>query len=244
MMLANNAPHQPVVLRIMPLIGSQAPIGYYNPTPARDGDGGLLEAASAFFAHQGHQVFLDSCPDLAAYRQAGGFTEPIVKVDRLPNHVLTAGLNLLESSSPSSAVDALGMSFMAAYLLAPVPAAPQGLVSLSSMGGDPEGRPLFILSSTCYGGSGGSVCLFHLASLSSQVPSQSTWLVGHSSHLPASWEDARCHPDPEPCDQFSNRALFYSSGRAPSYGSPYQVPYSIGYGGHSGGQDAWSPFLF
>jgi hypothetical protein len=43
----------PVVLRIMPLIGSMAPIGYiYDPTPARDG-GGMLAAASAFFAHQG-----------------------------------------------------------------------------------------------------------------------------------------------------------------------------------------------
>jgi hypothetical protein len=41
----------PVVLRIMPLIGSLAPIGYiYDPTPARDG--GMLAAASAFFAHQ------------------------------------------------------------------------------------------------------------------------------------------------------------------------------------------------
>ena len=31
----------PVVLRIMPLLGSPAPIGYiYDPTPARDGDGG------------------------------------------------------------------------------------------------------------------------------------------------------------------------------------------------------------
>jgi hypothetical protein len=244
MMLADNAPHGPVVLRIMPLIGSQAPIGYiYNPTPARDGDGGLLEAASDFFAHQGHQVFLDPCLDLAAYRRAGEFTEPIVKADRLPNHVLTAGLNLLESLSPSSAVDALGMSFMAAYLLAPVPAVPQGLVSLSPMGIDPGGQLLSVLSSTCYGGSGGSVCLFHPASLSSQVLFCSPRLVGHSSHLPASQGDVPCRPDPEPCKQFYNRAAFYGSGQALSYGSPCQVPSLISYGGRSGSQDAWSPFL-
>jgi hypothetical protein len=81
---ASVAAPTPVVLRIMPLLGSPAPIGYiYDPTPARDGDGGLLAAASAFFAHQGHQVFLDPCPDLAAYRRVGGFTEPIIDVDRL-----------------------------------------------------------------------------------------------------------------------------------------------------------------
>ena len=144
----------PVVLRIMPLLGSPAPIGYiYDPTPARDGDGGLLAAASAFFAHQGHQVFLDPCPDLAAYRQAGGFMEPIVDVDRLPDHVLSAGLDLLESPSASSAVDALGMSFMAAYLLAPAPVVPQGVVSLSPMGGDTARQPFSALSSTRSGGS-------------------------------------------------------------------------------------------
>ena len=126
----------------MPLLGSQAPIGYiYDPTPARDGDGGLLAAASAFFAHQRHQVFLDPCPDLAAYRRAGGFTKPIINVDRLPDHVLTAGLNLLESSSVYPALDALGMSFMAVYLLAPAPIIPQGLVSLSPMGVIPRGGP-------------------------------------------------------------------------------------------------------
>jgi hypothetical protein len=199
-MLADNVPHRPVVLRIMPLISSQAPIGFiYDPTPAHNGDGGLLEAASAFFAYQGHQVFLDPCPDLAAYPQAGGFTEPIIKVDWLPDNILTAGLDLFESLSPSSAVDALGMSFMAGYLLAPAPAVPQGLVSLSPMGGDPKGRPLSVLSSTHYGGSGGSVCLFYPASLSSQVPSCSTRSVSHSSHLSASRGDARCRPDPEPC---------------------------------------------
>ena len=119
----------PVVLQIMPLLGSQAPIGYiYDPTPARDGDGGLLAAASAFFAHQGHQVFLDPCPDLAAYHRAGGIAEPaIIDVDRLPDHVLSAGLDLLDSSPAPSAVDSLGLSFMASYLLAPAPAGPHFL---------------------------------------------------------------------------------------------------------------------
>ena len=43
----------PVVLRVLPLRGSPAPIGYiYDATP--DADGGLLAAASAFFSFQGH----------------------------------------------------------------------------------------------------------------------------------------------------------------------------------------------
>ena len=184
----------PVVLRIMPLLGSPAPIGYiYDPTPAHDGDGGLLAAASTFFAHQGHQVFLDPCPDLTAYHRAGGFTEPIIDVDRLPDHVLTAGLDLLESSSASSAVYALGMSFMVAYLLAPAPVVPQGLVSLSPMGGDTEGRPFSVLSSTRSGGSEaeGRSRSFHPASLSSCS-------VNHSSHPTASRGDAHRRPDPDP----------------------------------------------
>ncbi len=124
---ASVAAPTPVVLRIMPLLGSPAPIGYiYDPTPARDGDGGLLAAASAFFDHQGHQVFLDPCPDLVAYRWAEGFAEPIIDVDRLPGYVLSAGLDLLESSPASLVVDSLGMSFMAAYLLVPAPIVPQG----------------------------------------------------------------------------------------------------------------------
>ncbi len=57
----------PVVLRVLPLRGSPAPVGYiYDATP--DADGGLLAAALAFFSHRGHQVFYDPCPDLAAYR--------------------------------------------------------------------------------------------------------------------------------------------------------------------------------
>ena len=211
----------PVVLRIMPLLGSPAPIGYiYDPTPARDGDGGLLAAASASFAHQGHQVFLDPCPDLTAYHRAGGFTEPIIYVDGLLDHVSNVGLDLLESSSPSSSVDALVKTFMAAYLLAPAPVIPQGLISLSPMRIDIEGWPLSVLGSTHYGGSGGRVCSFHPNSSSSPVPLCSTRSVDHSSHPPASRGDAHCRPDPEPCEQVFNWAPSYGSGHAPSYGSP------------------------
>jgi hypothetical protein len=109
-----------VVLRIMPKPGPAAPIGYiYDPDPARKGDGGLLAAAAAFFAHQGHKVFHDPCLDLAAYCQAWGVTSTIVDVDRLPDHVLAAGLDLLDSLPPPSEGDIHGMSFMAEYLPTP-----------------------------------------------------------------------------------------------------------------------------
>ena len=111
----------PVVLRIMPKAGSSAPIGYIDdPDPSRDGgEGGLLAAAAAFFTHQGHDVVRDSCSNLAAYRRAGRITSTIVDVDRLPDHILSAGLDLLDSMPSSSAGDTLGMSFMAEYLPGP-----------------------------------------------------------------------------------------------------------------------------
>ncbi len=125
----------PVVLRIMLKVGSLTPIGYvYDPDPSRDGgEGGLLAASAAFFTHQGHEIFRDPCPDLTAYRRAGRITSTIVDMDRLPDQILAAGLDLLASSPPSSAGDILGMSFMAEYLPAPPPAAapPVGPVSLS-----------------------------------------------------------------------------------------------------------------
>jgi hypothetical protein len=125
----------PVVLRILPKAGSSAPIGYiYDPDPSRNGgEGGLLDASAAFFAHQGHEVFRGLCPDLTAYRRAGRITSTIIDVDRLPDHILTAGLNPLESSRLSSDGDILGMSFMAEYLPAPPPASvsPRDHVSLS-----------------------------------------------------------------------------------------------------------------
>jgi hypothetical protein len=141
-----------VVLRIMPKAGSSAPIGYvYDPNPLRNGgERGLLAASAAFITHQGHEVFWDPCPDLAAYRRAGRITSTIIEVDRLPDHILSAGLNLLDSSPPSSKEDILGMSFMAEYLLAPsLAAAPQGS----------QGGPVS-LSPPWHGGSGGSICSF------------------------------------------------------------------------------------
>ena len=139
----------PVVLRIMPKAGSSAPIGYiYDPDPSRDGgEGGLLAAAAAFFTHQGHDVVWDSCPDLAAYRRAGGITSTIVDVDHLPDHILSAGLDLLASFPPSSEGDTLGMSFMAEYLPVPPPS------TVSQVDPVP-------LSPSFLGGSGGSIRSF------------------------------------------------------------------------------------
>jgi len=129
------------------------------------------------------------------------------------------------------------MSFMVAYLLAPAPIVPQGLVSLSPMGGDTEGRPLSGLSSTRSGGSGagGRSRSFHPAS----SPSRS---VNHLFPPPASRGDAHRRPDPDPCEQVFPRAPSYGSGRVPFYGFPRQVPSSVGYGGRPSGQDAGSVF--
>jgi hypothetical protein len=221
--LSNNVPaftatSTPVVLRILPIPGSLAPIGYiYDPDPARNGNGELLAAASGFFTHQGHQVFHGPCPDLAAYCKDRRVTATIINVDWLPDHVLSRGLDLLKTPSPSDA-DALGMSFMAAYLLAPVPAAPLGLISPSPMGGNLEGR---ILLFNRHGGIGGSARLFHSAPPPFSVPSRSTQLVGASSHPPAS-QGGRPRPDPEPNVHASSLVHSLGSGRFPS---------SFGYGG-------------
>ncbi len=142
----------PVVLCIMPKVGSFAPIGYiYDPDPSRNGgEGGLLAASVAFFTHQGHEVFRDPCLDLAAYRRAGRITPNIVEVDRLPDHILSAGLDLLDSSPPSSVGDTLGMSFMVEYFPASLPPAVSRVDPLS-------------LSPPFHGGSGGSISSFRPA---------------------------------------------------------------------------------
>ena len=129
-----------------------------------------------------------------------------------------------DNDAALSEVDALGTSFMAAYLFAPVPTVLQGMVSLSPMGGDLEGRSLSVSCSNRFGGSVGSARSFHPASLSPLAPSRSTRSVGPSSCPPESWE--------EPGEQFSSRAPSFVSGRVPS---------SIGYGGHYGGQVVRSP---
>ena len=117
--------------------------------------------SAAFFTHQGHEVFQDPCPDLTAYRRTGRFTSTIIEVNRLPDHILAAGLDLLNSLPTSSEGDILGMSFMVEYLTAPPSAvAPQGNpVSLSPPG---------------HGRSGGSIRSFKpMALLSFSVPLRS-----------------------------------------------------------------------
>ena len=112
-----------MVLRVLPLRSSPAPIGYiYDATP--DADGGLLAAALAFFSYQGHQVFHDPCPDLAAYRWSRGVVSSVVPVDRLPDHILSSGLELLDGLFAPSPTDS-GTAFMAAYLVSPPSATPQ-----------------------------------------------------------------------------------------------------------------------
>lgn len=56
----------PMVLQVLPLRGSSAPVGFIFDTTPDPVDGGLLAVALAFFSHQGHPVFHDPCPDLAA----------------------------------------------------------------------------------------------------------------------------------------------------------------------------------
>jgi len=130
------------------------------------------------------------------------------------------------------------MTFMAAYLLAPAPVVPQGLVSLSPMGDDTAGQPFSAFSSSRSGGSeaGGRSRLFRPASPSS-------WSVTHSSHPTPSLGNAHRRPDPDPCEHVFPRALSYGSGRVPFYGSPCRVLSSVGYGGRPGGQDAGSVAL-
>ena len=59
---------------------------------------------------------------------------------------------------------------------------------------------------------------------------------------PCTKGDAHRRSDSKTCEQVFTRAPSYGSGRAPSFGSPRQVPSSVGYGGHPGGQDAGSTF--
>jgi hypothetical protein len=112
-------PLSPMVLRVLTLRGSSAPIGFiYDATP--DPDRGLLAAALAFFFHQGHQVFHDPCPDLAEYHRAMGVLAlAVISVNRLPNHLLLLGLELMSDLRAPSLTDAefMGMMFMAVYLL-------------------------------------------------------------------------------------------------------------------------------
>jgi hypothetical protein len=133
----------PVVLRVMPLRGSPAPIGYIHSTTL-DPDGGLLATALAFFSHQGHQVVHNPCPDLGAYCRALGVGTIIIPVNNLPDHILSSGLDLLESLFAPSPMDVLGTSFMAVYLSSPAPgvfAFVGGPPTLGSVGGPCSASP-------------------------------------------------------------------------------------------------------
>ena len=112
-------PLPPVVLRVLPLQQSSAPVGFIYDASPDPVDGGLVAAASAFFSHQGHKVFHDPCPDLEAYcRSMGVPPSTVVNIDRLPDYLLTSGLEILASwAAPSPTGAALaGTAFMAAYL--------------------------------------------------------------------------------------------------------------------------------
>jgi hypothetical protein len=173
--VSNNVPAStvatPVVLRIMPLLDSAAPIEYiHNPHLTCNGEGGLLAAASAFSTHQGHQVFHNPCPDFAAYCTDQRVTATVIDVDQLPDHVLSVGLHLLNAMPSPTDADVLGTSFMVAYLSALVPAAPLGNISPSPMAGN---LPSKTFSINCHGGSRGSACLLYSAPLPFSAPSGS-----------------------------------------------------------------------
>ena len=106
-----------LVLRVLPLRGSSAPVGFiYDATPDPI-YGGLLAAASAFFTHQGHQVFHDPCPDFVAYcRSMGLQPSTVVPVDRLPDYLLSSGLEILAAAPSPTDIELTGTAFMAAYL--------------------------------------------------------------------------------------------------------------------------------
>ena len=126
---------------------------------------------------------LTPCPNLAAYCRAGRITAPIVDVDRLPDHIHSAGLDLLDSSPHSSAGDTLGMSFMAEYLPVPPPPAVSRIDPVS-------------LSPPFHGGSGGSIHSFRPATQPFiHVPLRSVRSMGERSQL-----------DREPQDHISSRS--------------------------------------
>jgi hypothetical protein len=149
---AGAATRPPVVLWVLPLRGFPAPVGYiYDATP--DAEGGLLAAALAFFSHHGHQVFHDPCLDLDEYCWAMSVLLPIIPVDRLQDHILLSGLELIKALFTPSPTNSFGTAFMAAYLESPpsprsVPvgglAAPPGVSGDCSVapGGVPTGSML------------------------------------------------------------------------------------------------------
>ncbi len=75
--------------------------------------------ALAFFSHQGHQVFHDPCPDLEEYLRAMSVSLLIIPVDRLPDHILSSGLELMEGLFTPLPTNSFGTAFMAVYLVPP-----------------------------------------------------------------------------------------------------------------------------
>ena len=109
----------PVILRVLPLPGSPAPVGFIYDAAPDPVDGGLVAAASAFFSHQGHQVFHDPCPDLGRYCTSMGISpSSVLSVDRLPDYLLNSGLEILAGlTAPSPTAATLeGTAFLSAYL--------------------------------------------------------------------------------------------------------------------------------
>jgi hypothetical protein len=109
----------PVILWVLPLQRSSAPVGFIYDASLVPVDGGLVAAESAFFSHQGHQVFHDPCPDLEAYcRSMGVPPSTVVNIDRLPDYLLNSGLEILAVWAAPSPTDAAlaNTAFMASYL--------------------------------------------------------------------------------------------------------------------------------
>jgi hypothetical protein len=97
----------PVVLRVLPLRGSSAPVGFIYDASPDPVDGGLVAVVSAFFSHQGHQVFHDPCPNLEAYSCSMGVPPSmVVYIDRLPDYLLHLGLEILAGLAAPSPTDA------------------------------------------------------------------------------------------------------------------------------------------
>jgi hypothetical protein len=104
---------------MLPLQRLSAPAGFIYDASPDPVDGGLVAMASAFFSHQGHQVFHDPCPDLEAYCRSMGVPPlTVVNIDCLSDYLLNSGLEILAgwaAPSPTNAALA-GTAFMASYL--------------------------------------------------------------------------------------------------------------------------------
>jgi hypothetical protein len=219
---AGAATPPPVVLQVLPLRGSPPPIGYiYNATP--DADGGLLATASAFFSHHGHQVFHDPCPDLDEYRWAMSVSLLIIPVNRLLDHILSSGLELMEGLFTPLPTNSFGTTFMAEYLKSPpslrsVPLggseAPPGVSGdcLVAPGGVPTGS---VLSPTRGIGVNVGVSLFNM------------WGLGVPEGMPVSnmgglgrWSDPDEGVSAPPRPQHGSLLPLLNTAHLPSYRSP------------------------